>query len=209
MAIQVAGTNIITDAKALNGITSIDSTTASAFSAGGVGGLTTLISSGSIGTVSTLSFSFTDDYSFYKIKLLGACFNTSATSYGVLRARLTDSTGTTITSNYNGGGRAHLSSSNTTFTDHLNVQYGYGTGQSINGARWTVDMDIHSPYNQYVGTHMRCHVWQGDSDGGTDGNFQQTAMGSIHEAERHNSIFFYWSNNENFQFGTYEFYGVN
>jgi hypothetical protein len=47
MAIQVAGTNIITNAKALNGITSIDSTTASAISSGGVGAPTTYNSVGS------------------------------------------------------------------------------------------------------------------------------------------------------------------
>lgn len=47
MAIQVSGTNIITDAKALNGITSIDSTTASAISSGGVGAPTTYNSVGS------------------------------------------------------------------------------------------------------------------------------------------------------------------
>lgn len=39
MAIQVSGTPIITDAKALNGITSIDATTAAAIGSGGVGGL--------------------------------------------------------------------------------------------------------------------------------------------------------------------------
>lgn len=41
MAIQVAGTNIITDAKALNGITSIDTTTKDAISAAGIGASTT------------------------------------------------------------------------------------------------------------------------------------------------------------------------
>jgi len=38
MAIQVSGTNVITNARALNNITSIDSTTAAAIGAGGIGG---------------------------------------------------------------------------------------------------------------------------------------------------------------------------
>jgi hypothetical protein len=38
MAIQVGGTNVITNGRALNNITSIDSTTAAAIGSGGVGG---------------------------------------------------------------------------------------------------------------------------------------------------------------------------
>ena len=69
MAIQVAGTPIITDAKALNGITSIDSTTASAIASGGVGASYTQITTANVGSVSEVWIPLSTSYEEHLVVL--------------------------------------------------------------------------------------------------------------------------------------------
>ena len=76
MAIKVSGTNVITDGRALNNITSIDATTAAAIGSGGVGGGTTLIATTTLSgareiSVSSLSLSDYDLLYFFGYDIRG------------------------------------------------------------------------------------------------------------------------------------------
>jgi hypothetical protein len=208
MAIQVSGTPIITDAKALNGITSIDTTTKNAFSAGGVGGLTTLISSGSVGTGTTFELSFSGNYKMFRIVMHGLSYN-SATAYGSLRARLKDSSNTAITSGYYSYSR-EFSSSAGFANDGMFLTYIYGSGRAGQGVRWTSDVLIHDPYSTSTPGLISSETWQyNPTSSGTEVRLHQS-MGMDDTAQRYNSIYFYWFNGTfNFNAGTYEFYGIN
>ena len=84
MAIQVSGTEVISNARALNNIASVDATTAAAISAGGVGGGTwTALQSVTVGNLSAGSYSSLVGYtSNKKTKQLTLKLNYTVSGYG-------------------------------------------------------------------------------------------------------------------------------
>ena len=67
MAIKVSGTEVISNARALTNVASIDATTAASFAAGGVGGNTTYISTTTVSSAATsYTLSLPSGYSSYR-----------------------------------------------------------------------------------------------------------------------------------------------
>lgn len=104
MAIQVSGTEVISNARALTNIASVDATTVASMSAAGVGGNTVkLVDNVAItNTPSAIEVSFSATYLIYRIVISYARSSLNADQYGNsfgLRARLRDSSNNVISSN--------------------------------------------------------------------------------------------------------------
>jgi hypothetical protein len=100
MAIQVSGTEVISNARALTNIASVDATTAASIGAAGVGGaweeiLNTTISTS---TVAEIVVSLPAGYVFHKV-MLGGIKGVSPYATTAVRYRMGNSSGVTITSN--------------------------------------------------------------------------------------------------------------
>lgn len=107
MAIKVNGTNVITDGRALNNITSVDATTAAAIGAGGVGGgFEELVDT--TGSGSYVQYNFPSGYRVFHI-YWGDFITNSSSYYEQLMVRFTDGSNNLITQseyqwiNQNGG----------------------------------------------------------------------------------------------------------
>lgn len=99
MAIQVSGTEVISNSRALNNIASVDATTAAAFGAAGVGGATTLLVNSTLtSTSTTITIDFTGGYKKYEISL-ERMDPAGYVTGPPFQCRLTNSSGTVISSN--------------------------------------------------------------------------------------------------------------
>lgn len=95
MAIQVNGTEVISNSRALNNIASVDATTVAAMGAAGVGGATKLITANtSLGTASTYSFPLTTRYREHIIAVFG--IQHTGNNDTEVRSRLTDTSNNPI-----------------------------------------------------------------------------------------------------------------
>jgi hypothetical protein len=95
MAIQVSGTEVISNARALNNIASVDATTAASIGAAGVGGAMELLQTTSITTdIAYIEYTFPAGYSAFMILLNGMRRQVGG---GFLDLRLTNSGGTLLT----------------------------------------------------------------------------------------------------------------
>jgi hypothetical protein len=140
MAIQVSGDTVISDTKQLQGITGADATTVSALATSGVGGATKLITDyTTLGNASSYSFSFTGGYHGYFIHLTGLQHDYSARCD--IRAQVTNSSGTTITTGY---------TSEFVFSSSVIRQ--------ANQSQWLFVDDIYQSPNGYDGT-LDAFIW--------------------------------------------------
>ena len=92
MAIQVSGTEVISNARALTNVASIDATTAASFAAGGVGGSTTLLQDVTFSSsVATISISMPVGYKKYIVDFKPFSLDPSYAAYDQLLLRYLDS----------------------------------------------------------------------------------------------------------------------
>lgn len=97
MAIQVSGTEVISNSRALNNIASVDATTAASIGAAGVGGSTVFLGTTSITSdVDYIDIPFTSGYKAYRIHI-NNLRNTRADNAIAIRARFTNSSNAVIT----------------------------------------------------------------------------------------------------------------
>ena len=204
MAIKVGGTNVITDARALNNISSIDTTTKNAISNAGVGGLTTvLVDNGSVNG-SRLSVDFTGGYDRYIISLS----NIRPTSnYQILYLRLKNSSGSDITTGDKYIWGFHHTNSSNGYRDVNNyvwLQY----NNSSTGYRSGLEINVWYPYSTSRKTYGN---WNNViSSGGTPayeinhGAFMSPNSTSV---DRHNGCYMYFPVGN--IVGDYSVWGVN
>ena len=94
MAIQVSGTEVISNSRALNNIASVDATTAAAIGNAGVGGaMVLLVDNASASGATYIEVSFTADYRMYIVQFCNVTTNSTDFS-----ARYKDSSGNLISS---------------------------------------------------------------------------------------------------------------
>ena len=99
MAIKVNGTTVINDSRALQNITSVDSTTKSAIETAGVGGASTIIQEDqSLSSASGHSITFSD----YRINIviISNIKNTASAAYNYLNMRMLNASGTVMTNDH-------------------------------------------------------------------------------------------------------------
>jgi len=103
MAIQVSGTTVINDSRALTNITSVDSTTATAIGNAGVGGGMTLLSTTTFsGTYSNIDLTLDSGYKFHRLVFSSPV---PSTAWNALWFQLLNSSNSAISSSiydYNG-----------------------------------------------------------------------------------------------------------
>ena len=113
MAIQVNGTEVISNSRALNNIASVDATTVAAFGAAGVGGLT------ATETTSALAFSYTGTTTFGYEDI--GIISTSQPTSNIVYASKTISSGVSLAS-------IHSVTAASGFTPYIAIYYGATIG---------------------------------------------------------------------------------
>jgi hypothetical protein len=149
MAIQVSGTEVISNARALTNVASIDATTAASITAGGVGGSTVkLVDNVAITSASTLTVSFSATYSQYRITMSDIW---STTDNDPFFCRLTNSSGTLLTGNvYDFFGSGIASEQN-----YLRISLSQTAPRNQTVARFRgMDMTVMEPYATNTYTYV-------------------------------------------------------
>lgn len=198
MAIQVGGTSVITDARALNNITSVDSATVTALGNAGVGGLSTLVHDQvSFSGATSVQLSLSGDYSkqvFVFSNLQASGSNTD------ISMRLTNSSSTLITSGYN----------------RMRVDGDFGAGRSNN--QNTIELSSFSGVSTSTYGHLVIIIYDGYKTttstffefrwhAGDNAGYGQLGIGSVDGSGRNNHINIY-SGGSNIS-GYYTSWGVN
>lgn len=154
MAIKVSGTNVITDARALNNITSVDSTTAAAIGNAGVGGGISLLQTTTVsGTPTYIDYNFPTGYENFMVVFSKLKNNTtSAYNYSEIGIQYKNSSGSLITS-YDYKASEYNSTGMTNRQFHI---LGY-VGLNIFGVANTTITHFFNPRRSDVATSHRSH----------------------------------------------------
>lgn len=190
MAIQVNGTEVISNSRALNNIASVDATTATAIGAAGVGGLSTVVATdASVGTGSSLSFTL-GDYQTQHFYFDGF-FKHNNSIYGARQLiRLSDSSGTLIDGDeYMAIGQFGDYSTNVTYDNYLLFN-----GDDINNATentryHSLVITVRDAYSSTKRTKWEITYKFYKTNSTTSNNFQYRS-GLMQNAEKNNSIVF-------------------
>jgi len=154
MAIKVNNTTVINDSRALQNITSVDSTTKSAIETAGVGGGLKFLGETTLSSnVSYIDYNFPSGYGYFRIHLDNMKGSSSQYSSG-LKIRLKDSGGTLITSSSSYGRIRTRSSSGIDNTiNSIEAEVNVATSNSSNGSNLVVD--IYNPKDSNYNTLLR------------------------------------------------------
>ena len=120
MAIQINGTTVINNSRALTNITSVDSTTATAIGNAGVGGSSTLITNNASASGTGITVSLTGGYQRYIIQITGIVFSNTGSFNGYGNIRWTNSSNSVVT-----GGYAYSWDGANSYSVSANQQTGY------------------------------------------------------------------------------------
>ena len=214
MAIQVNGTTVIDNSRQLTNIASVDSTTKSAIESAGVGGKTTLITDSNISSgTSSVSINFTGGYKYYRVHITDGTHGAGGGSQFSYVARLTNSSGSTITGSatYNFAYR-RISDSGGGSTNDAD-KFIIGDNSWVAGTKASLIIDIMDPYSTSLAT-----MYYGFLQIGTNTQYSESSyMVEGHRTsgpERNNSmnIFFstpYGTTTTNFTGGRLTVWGVN
>jgi hypothetical protein len=217
-SLNIGGTQVISTARALNNIASIDATTAASFAAGGVGGLSTLvaedvsIAGGSSAIVLTLGNYKQQTFWIYDLR---------GYQEDLLHMRLTNSSGSTITTGTYVAMAKYDNSSWGMFRDNTKV-YGLGGGtlylpttaqvnQSPYGQRYHARITVWDAYYSNRNTTFETHARKIITNGGGANAGGGVILGTMEVAEKNNSLVLF-PDVANFASGTYTTYtsiGVN
>ena len=187
MAIQVSGTEVISNARALNNIASIDATTAASFAAGGVGGSTVkLVDNVELtNTPSTIEIPFSATYSMYKIIVSNVRSSLNTDSNGnpfQLKARLRDSSNNAVTSNYKS---SEFRNSTVQTTADLTLSHDIGN-TSVSSSDAMVDISL--PYQSNNKVTVRTYSGYTDQYGNP---FQRLHYTFRLDSSQYNSLYLY------------------
>ena len=192
MAIQVSGTSVISDARQLQNIASLDSTTSATIGAAAGGGFEFIGETAITTDTSYIDYTFPTGYKGFKFILNQMCHSDpNANTYRECRIRLTNSSGTLDT---NSTEYLNANSSRTS----MNLSYWWGAGGSNGGyymgepstPKSTLHLEVWNPLDTDKVTWAR--GWQ---VGHFYINFNQDYMGENYHARlsahKNNGIRFY------------------
>ena len=193
MAIQISGTSVINDSRALQNISSIDTTTKNAISAAGVGGLTTLvadnvspISSNNtvIGPISLGDY-HSQTFTFY--------LKSNGGNTGRCQMRLYNSSGSVITSDYQSSTRTSGTFANE-INDYRIIFWGKEPLQNNTGDYLKFDVTFTDAYSSTVATGIK---WSTTLRNTLSSSTSGSGYGSAGhgDTQRNQSFILYWENN--------------
>jgi hypothetical protein len=199
MAIKVGGTNVITDARALNNITSADTATKNALAAAGVGGKTTLLTDTSISSgTNSVTVSFTGGYEYYKIFIKDVAHDgfDGGSHGGNVRflSRFTNSSGSTISSSASYRSMARvISASNAGDNNSAEFMDFTALYQSWpKNIKLTAHLNVYNPYDTNEQTFVDGMIKAGLNNSGYDDTWVFSCRRNTYTAERNNSMIFFW-----------------
>ena len=199
-ALNIGGTQVISNARALTNVASIDATTAASIMAGGVGGSTVHITDNAAVSGTTITVSFTGGYKRY-IVVFNYVIPTINNLYPYFR--FTDSSGTTITgSEYTW---AYASSYSGDHVIATAVQYATSIKNELVGGLKSAYFEFIQPYATNTATGFEYRSFRRDDVGA---GRTRVGSGAMTTVERNNSVVFFWSSGGFATQGTYDVWGV-
>ena len=203
MAIQVNGTTVINNSRALQNISSVDATTVAALGNAGVGGLTTVLTDNGTVNSSRLSISFTGGYDRYIISLSDIRPSSDNQTWYM---RLLNSSGSDITT---GDHYVHgFSHTNGGYYRDVNNYVKLQNDNNYSGHRNGLTMDVWYPYS--TSRHTYGH-WQNIGVNGAaiprEANTGSWSAPNSTSVDRHNGCYFYFDTGN--IVGAYSVWGVN
>ena len=196
MAIKVNGTTVINDSRQLQNVASLDATTVAALGAAGVGGLHTQIvaentSTGANGTSGVLGPFTLGDFQRQTFRFEG--LQRTGGGGGRLQCRVTNGSGTTLTSGYIEAGQSQVYMHQESSAGHgLWYWYRHESMPSSGNGDMSVEVTFSDAYSSTKRTTAHWLSWgyaNGDADiGGARVNTTRNTV------EKNNSFFLYFEN---------------
>ena len=204
MAIKVNGTTVINDSRALNNITSVDSTTATAIGNAGVGGSTTLITADqAISSGTSFTITLPSGYTQHLLYIYDLALASNGNFNG-LRWRLTNSSNTVQTSSdYSRNLSKTDGNGLNQFGDH-GVFHNSMTNQAT---RNNLFIRFFHARDSSRRTNLDGFLQSVKSASASDAN-SSFHMGQKWTAQQNNGIYIYNENSQTMSSGRYRLYGV-
>ncbi len=196
MAIKVSGTTVINDSRALSNIASVDATTAAAMGAAGVGGLHTQIvaentSTGANGTSATLGPFTLGNYRQQTFRFEG--LQRTGGGGGRLCCRLTNGSGTTLTSGYIEAGQTQVYMHYESQAGH-SVWYWYRMESMPNSSQGDMSLEV-TFSDAYSSTKRTTAIFNSWGYSNYDSDISGSRVNATRNTvEKNNSFFLYFEN---------------
>ena len=186
MAIQVSGTEVISNARALNNIASVDATTKASIEAAGVGGSTVkLIDNVAITTSpSALEISFSATYSRYVIYISKM---RPSINYAYLKCKFRNSSNTIIT----GGYYQQIFANAGAYTDNYNM-LSNGLGSATSGFAYAL-IEVYFPYQS--DNKVKLLSYLGEADSSSNASSYNAFCFRLDGPQQLNALSIYWQHN--------------
>jgi len=212
MAIKVNGTTVINDSRALQNVASVDATTAAAMGAAGVGGLHTQIvaentSTGANGTSGTLGPFTLGNFQRQTFRFEG--LQRTGQAGGRLQCRVTNGSGTTLTSGYIEAGQTQTYMHYESSVGH-GLWYWYRSESMPNSSQGDMSLEVtfSDAYSSNKRTTAHFLSWGYNSiDTDISGSRVNATRNTV---EKNNSFFLYFENGGTFwgSGSTYSSWGI-
>ena len=190
MAIQVSGTQVIGNSRELTNIASIDTTTKNAISAAGVGGLTTLIAD-NVSPLSSNNQVIATSLGNYRSQTFSFMLKGAGGWTGRIQMRLTDSSGTTLTGNYQWTQQSADSLGSELSDNRIIIWKKEPLAAANSDDHYKFDITFTDAYSSSLATGIRFMGNVKDSSNNSGGNYGAAGHGVI---QRNQSFILYFEN---------------
>ncbi len=174
MAIQVNGTEVISNSRALNNIASVDATTVAAMGAAGVGGLTTEVAKGAaFGTGNVVKLTLGN----YKVQTFDI-YDLTSSSNTYIKCQLTDGSDNLITNNYTYF-NTDKGQDSTTFSDRMTVFSSFDVPRPSDGFKVSLSIQVYDAYSSTKSTRLRIDYRKLDKAGTSYPSYNTFKRGEV------------------------------